>query len=76
MDDLWTWSNTDTTGYDVHAYLAMDKCVNLERELWFELGKCMRRNHGSIYLDHLKYIHNYIVKPFRLKIIFQSERIR
>ena len=27
-NDFWTWSKTDTLGYDVHVYLAMDKCVN------------------------------------------------
>ena len=42
---FWTWANTDITGYDGHTYLAIDKCVNFERELWFELGKCMWRKH-------------------------------
>ena len=37
--DFWTWAKMDTTGYDVHPYLANDKCVKFERELWLELGK-------------------------------------
>ena len=32
-DDLWTWSKTNTTGYDGHEYLERDKCVNFERKL-------------------------------------------
>ena len=34
-EDLWTWAKTDTTGYNGHDYLERDKCVDLERELWF-----------------------------------------
>ena len=40
-EDLWNWVKTDTTGYYGHPYLANDKCVNFERELWFELGQFM-----------------------------------
>ena len=45
MEYLWTWAKTDTIGYDGHPYLAIDKCVNFKRELWFELGNCMWRKH-------------------------------
>ena len=38
-DNLWTWAKTDTTGYDGHEYLDMDKCIDFERDLWFKLGK-------------------------------------
>ena len=48
-EDFWTWAKTDTTGYDEHPYLAIDKCVKFERELWFELGKCMLSKHCSVY---------------------------
>ena len=27
-EDLWTWSNTYTTGCDGHPFLSRDKCVN------------------------------------------------
>ena len=33
-EDFWNWAKTDTTGYDGHPYLSIDKCVNFERELW------------------------------------------
>ena len=75
-DDLWTWSKTGTMGYARHEYLARDKCVNFEREVWFELGKCMWINQWSVYQDYLKYIHNDILKPFRIKIIRYIERVR
>ena len=30
-EDFWTWTKTDTIGYDVHPYLDIDKCVDFER---------------------------------------------
>ena len=44
-EDFCTWVKMNTTGYDKHPYLAIDKCVDFERELWFELGECMWRKH-------------------------------
>ena len=63
-DDFCTWAKTDTMGHYRHAYLAMDKCVGFERELWFYLGKCTWRKHQSVYHEDLNYIRNYILKPF------------
>ena len=57
-EEFWTWAKKDTTGYDGHYYLARDKCVNFERELWFELGECIWRKHRSVYQDHMKYVRN------------------
>ena len=74
-DDFCTWAKTYNTGYDVHAYLAMDKCIKFEREIWFEVGKYMWRKHWSVYQDHIKYIHNDIVKPFRVKILHYAKHI-
>ena len=75
-EDFWTWAKMDTTGYDGHYYLVGDKCVDLERGLWLELGKYIRRKHRSIYQDHMKYVRNDIVKPFKVKIIRYAERVR
>ena len=44
---FWNWVKTDTIGYDGHDYLARYKCVEFDRELWFELGKCMCRKNRS-----------------------------
>ena len=76
MEDFWTWEKTDTNGYDGHHYLANDNCVYFEMELWFELGKCMWRKHWSVYQDHMKYVQNDIVKPFKVKILHYAERMR
>ena len=67
---------TYTMRYGGHDYLAGDKCVDFERELWFDLVKCMWRNHQSVYQDDMKYVRNDIVKPFKVKIIRYSEHVR
>ena len=76
MEYFWTWAKTDTTGYDGHPYLANDKCVDFEREFWFDLRKCMWRKHRIVYQDHTKYVRNDIVKPFKVKILRYANRVR
>ena len=68
-EDFWTWEKSDTIRYDGHAYLAINNCVDFERELWFELVKCMWRKHRSVYQYHMKYVRNDTVKPFKVKIL-------
>ena len=46
-EEFWTWAKTDTIEYDRHPYLAIDNCVEFERELCFEFEKCMWRKHQS-----------------------------
>ena len=45
VEDFWNLAKTDTMGYDGHDYLDRYKCVEFERYLWFDLGKCMWRKH-------------------------------
>ena len=75
-ESFYTWAKTDTAGYDGHPFLARDKCVNFESYLWFELWKYMCRKHQGIYQDHIKYIFNDIVKPFKVKILRYAKRVK
>ena len=68
--------NSDTIGYDGLPYLAINKCVDYKRELWFDLRKCMWRKHLSVYQDHMKYVRNDIVKPFKVKILRYAKRVQ
>ena len=43
--NFWDWAKKDGIGYDRHAYLGIDKCVNSDKEIWLKLGKCMWRKH-------------------------------
>ena len=75
IEDFWTWDTSDGVGYDGDAYLVLEKCVEFEKELWSELGKLIWRKHRSVFQDHLKYIHNDIVKPFRVGILHYVESV-
>ena len=48
-DNFWTWDKSDGIGYDIDAYLVLDKCVDFKKELWFKLGKVVWRKHRIIY---------------------------
>ena len=75
-DEFWTWAKSDGIGYDGDAYLVLDKCVELKKDLWFELGKAMWRKHRSVYQDYLKYICNDIVKPLCVVILSYVEHVQ
>ena len=36
----------------------------------------MKRNHLIVFQYHVKYIHNDIVKPFQVVIIYNAERVQ
>ena len=40
------------------------------------MGKAIWRKHRSVYQDHLKYIRNDIVKPFRVVILRYANRVQ
>ena len=47
-DNFWTWAKKYGIVFDRDAYLEKEKCVDFEKELWTELGKCMWRKHQSV----------------------------
>ena len=75
-EPLWTWANSDGLAYEGYAYLGFDKCVNFEKDLWLELGKCMWRNHRSFFQDHLNSICKDIVKPFCVGILCYTDNVQ
>ena len=64
--DFWTWTKKDGIVYYGDACLGLDKCVDSEKYIWFELENSMLRKHQSVYQEHLKYVRNDILKPFRV----------
>ena len=76
MNNFWYWSKKEGIRYDGHDCLVIDRCVNFKRSIWFELEECMWRNHWRIYQEHLRYVCNDIVKPFRVIILPYVEIVR
>ena len=56
--------------------MGLDKYIDFEKDIWFELVKAMWRNHRSVYQDHLEYIHNDILKPFLVVILRYTARVQ
>ena len=57
-------------------YLGRNWYSNFEKEIWFELSKSMWSKHRINYQDHINYIHNEIVKPFRVGNLQYSKQVR
>ena len=72
---FWTWTKKDGIGYDEYSYLGLDKCIDFDNKLRFELGKCVCRKYQSVYQDHLKYVRNDIVKPLCVGILCYAEPV-
>ena len=56
-------------------YFVRDICIIFEKYMWFELGKSMWNRYRGIYQVHVKYIHNDIVKTFRVVILQYADCI-
>ena len=69
MDQFWTCYKVYRRNAAGNHISGADSCTYFDKELWFDLVKIMWINHKSVFQDHLKYMHNYIVKPFRVGII-------
>ena len=68
MNRFWTWEDLDGIDVDKSAYLGADNCIDFEKYIWFNLEKIIWNKHRSVFQDCVKYIHNDILKPFRVRI--------
>ena len=75
MDKLWTWQKLDGVDGSGNMYLGQDRCLDFEKDIWFELGKSMWKKNRRDFREYVKYIHNDIVKPFRVGIILYTKHI-
>ena len=76
MEKLCTWKKLDGVDSSGNMYLGTDRCLSSEKDIWFELGKSMRKKHRSVLQYHVRKIHNDIVKTFRVGILQYSKRVR
>ena len=75
MEQLCTWGKQYYINISGGMYLVRNICIEFDKDIWFKLGKIMLKRHRIILQDHVKYIHNDIVKPFRVSIIQYAECI-
>ena len=76
MEQFWYWSNLDAINVTGGLFDVPEWCNYFEKDLWFDLEKSMWRKHQGNLLDHVKYIHNNIVEPFRVVTLQYYEHVR
>ena len=69
IEQFWDWSKVDDINGAGDLFTGPDHCFYFYKELWLELGKSMWRKHRITFQDHVKYICNDIVKPFRVGVL-------
>ena len=73
MENFWNWYKMEVTGADEYPVGGSERCNGFEKDIWLKLEKSMLQKHRSTFQNNVKYIHNYIVKPFRVIILHYSK---
>ena len=76
MEKLQTWAKACGFNSEFGPIIGEYQCKYFEGELCFELLNFILRKHRSVFQEHIKYIHDNILNPFRLSILQYSERVR
>ena len=76
MEQVWDWAKVDAIDRVGYLFTGPDLCTYFEKEIWLELGKIMGRKHFITFQDHVKFIHNDIVMPFRVGILQYANHVR
>ena len=53
-----------------------ESAKEFEKLLWFELGKLIWKDHRQVYHEHIEYLQQNIVKPFKWPMVRYIGRIR
>ena len=75
MEQLWDWSKVDTINGTGDLFSGPEHCTYSEKEMWFELGNSIQKKHMITFQDHVKYIRNDIMKPFRVGTLQYYEHV-
>ena len=54
MEKFWTQAKEDGLESYRYAYMGVDKCINFDKEIWFDFGNIMLEKHHSVLQDHIK----------------------
>ena len=49
MEQLWTWARKGGIGRSGHIYFGHDRCIDFEKDVWFNLGKIMWKRYQSVF---------------------------
>ena len=74
-EDFWEFCNTNGLGRYGDYITSKEKLIDVNRALWFILGRSMRKNHRTCLMGG-NYVRNNIQKHFKMGILEYSERVR
>ena len=69
IEQFWTWYKVYGCKSDGNPISGAENLEDFQNQFWFDIGKSMCIKHSSLFKDHVKYIHNNIVKPYTVFII-------
>ena len=84
----WVFENEELSEYELtlpeeEQEVLTEKLTNgnesaeqFEKLLWFELGKLIWKDHRQVYYEHIEYLQQNIVKPFKWTMVQYIGRIR
>ena len=75
MEDLWDWDKVAGTNAGGEPVSGAEHYDYFKKNLWFDFGKSIWSKHRSAFQYNVKYIHNEIMKPFRVSIPQYAECI-
>ena len=84
----WVFEDDELSQYELTLPVAEQKALTekltkgsesaeeFEKLLWFELGKLIWKDHHQVYYEHIEYLQQNIVKPFKWTMVQYISRIR
>ena len=62
-------------GGDGYAIPVKDRCIELDKYLWFVLSRSMWNRHQNLFNGNVYYLINYMHKPFNIGFLEYAENI-
>jgi len=84
----WVFEDDELSQYELTLPVAEQKALTekltkgsesaeeFEKLLWFELGKLIWKDHHQVYYEHIEYLQQNIVKPFKWTMVQYISRVR
>ena len=76
LDDFWEFFKTNGLGEAGDEITSEERFIDLERALWFIMGRLMYKEHCNMFNGNMYYTMGDIKKIFNMEILEYSERVR
>ena len=76
MEQFWAWEKVGAVDKAGYLFNRPERWAYFHNWSWLDFGKSMWRKHWGKLQEHVKYIHNGIMKPFRVAILQYPDTVR